>query len=47
MGNPKLDILAGHMPEEEYVNYTLMAYKSATQNKEYWHRIESLLKTYN
>lgn len=43
LGNPKLEVIVGHMPEEDYKNYTLMAYKSATLNKEYWHRIESLI----
>jgi len=33
---PNLRVLVAHMAEEDYKRYTLMAYESAKQGKEYW-----------
>lgn len=40
---PRIGILVGHLPEKDYTKYTKMAYESATQNKEYWSRVRSLV----
>jgi hypothetical protein len=40
---PKLDVLIGHFPENEYVMFTKMAYKAATENKEYWSRVFGMI----
>lgn len=40
---PNLGVIVGHLPEEEYRKYTIMAFESAKQGKEYWSRIEKLI----
>ena len=39
---PKLSVLVAHMPEEDYKRYTLMAYESAKQGKEYWMKFTTM-----
>lgn len=41
-GNPKLEILVGHMPEKYFKKYTLMALNSAKSGEEYWSRVNSM-----
>lgn len=40
---PNLRVLVAHMPEEDYKRYTLMAYESAKQGKEYWMKFTTML----
>lgn len=42
-GYPKLAVMIGHWPEKYFQKYTLMAYKNAKINKEYWHTVEDLV----
>lgn len=39
---PNLRVLVAHMPEEDYKRYTLMAYESAKQGKEYWMKFTTM-----
>ncbi len=38
VGNPKLEVLVGHFPDEAYTKYSKMAFESAMKGEEYWSR---------
>ncbi len=43
IGNPKLEVLVGHFPDEAYTKYSKMAFESASQGEEYWSRVYSMV----
>ncbi len=42
-GEPKLEVMIGHFPESDYVDFTLQAYEAARYNTEYWSRVIAMV----